>query len=81
MFFRIAPQLYEKSLAGKTIFGLPIAAVVASSGSSRRSSASGRCSSTRTRLINPTQVMIVAGVFVLGFVFYYVMKMIRDPKE
>ena len=26
---------------------------------------------------DPTQVMIVAGVFVLGFVFYYVMKMIR----
>ena len=26
---------------------------------------------------DPTQVMIVAGVFVLGFVFYYVMKLIR----
>ena len=26
---------------------------------------------------NPTQVMIVAGVFVLGFAFYYIMKMIK----
>jgi APA family basic amino acid/polyamine antiporter len=75
----LRPQLYEKSpLAGKTIFGLPIMTVACFLGFIAAQfyfwtlffdpNAAGH---------DPTQVAIVAGVFVLGFVFYYVMKMIR----
>jgi amino acid transporter len=80
MFFPyLRPQLYEKSpLAGKTVFGLPIMTVGCFLGFIAAQfyfwtlffdpNAAGH---------DPTQVMIVAGVFVLGLAFYYVMKMIR----
>ena len=75
----LRPQLYEKSpLANKTLFGLPIMSVGCFLGFIAAQfyfwtlffdpNAAGH---------DPTQVMIVAGVFVLGLVFYYVMKMIR----
>ena len=79
----LRPQIYEKSpLAGKTVFGLPIMTVGCFLGFIAAQfyfwtlffdpNAAGH---------DPTQVMIVAGVFVLGFVFYYVMKMISSRKE
>ena len=80
MFFPyLRPQIYEKSpIAGKTIFGLPIMTVGCFLGFIAAQfyfwtlffdpNAAGH---------DPTQVMIVAGVFVLGFAFYYIMKMIR----
>ena len=80
MFFPyLRPQLYEKSpIAGKTVFGLPIMTVGCFLGFIAAQfyfwtlffdpNAAGH---------DPTQVMIVAGVFVLGFAFYYIMKMIR----
>ena len=80
MFFPyLRPQLYEKSpIAGKTVFGLPIMTVGCFFGFIAAQfyfwtlffdpNAAGH---------DPTQVMIVAGVFVIGFAFYYVMKMIR----
>lgn len=75
----LRPELYEKSpIAGKTIFGLPIMTVGCFLGFIAAQfyfwtlffdpNAAGH---------EPTQVAIVAGVFVLGLVFYYVMKMIR----
>lgn len=75
----LRPQLYEKSpLAGKTVFGLPVMSVACFLGFIAAQfyfwtlffdpNAAGH---------EPTQVAIVAGVFVLGLVFYYVMKMIR----
>lgn len=75
----LRPQLYEKSpLANKTVFGLPIMSVGCFLGFIAAQfyfwtlffdpNAAGH---------DPTQVMIVVGVFVLGLVFYYVMKMIR----
>jgi amino acid transporter len=80
MFFPyFRPQLYEKSpIANKKLFGLPIMTVACFLGFIAAQfyfwtlyfdpNAAGH---------DPTQVMIVAGVFVLGFVFYYVMKMVR----
>ncbi len=73
------PELYEKSpLAGKTVFGLPIMTVGCFLGFLAAQfyfwtlffdpNAAGH---------DPTQVAIVAGVFVIGLAFYYVMKMIR----
>jgi amino acid transporter len=78
----LRPQLYEKSpLAGKTLFGLPIMTVGCFLGFIAAQfyfwtlffdpNAAGH---------EPTQVMIVAGVFVLGFVFYYVMKFIKKSQ-
>ena len=75
----LRPQLYEKSpLAGKTVFGLPIMTVACFLGFIAAQfsfwtlffdpNAAGH---------EPTQVMIVAGVFVFGLVFYYVMKFIK----
>jgi amino acid transporter len=75
----LRPQLYEKSpLAGKTVFGLPVMTVGCFLGFIAAQfyfwtlffdpNAAGH---------DPTQVMIVAGVFVIGFVFYYVMKFIK----
>jgi len=75
----LRPELYEKSpIAGKTVFGLPIMTVACFLGFIAAQfyfwtlffdpNAAGH---------EPTQVAIVAGVFVLGLVFYYVMKMIR----
>jgi amino acid transporter len=75
----LRPQLYEKSpIAGKTLFGLPIMTVACFLGFIAAqfffwtlffdANAAGH---------DPTQVMIVAGVFVLGLVFYYVMKFIK----
>jgi APA family basic amino acid/polyamine antiporter len=80
MFFPyLRPQLYEKSpIASKTVFGLPIMTVACFLGFIATQfyfwtlyfdpNAAGH---------DPTQVMIVAGVFVLGFVFYYIMKLIK----
>jgi len=73
------PDLYEKSpLAGKTLFGLPIMTVGCFLGFLAAQfyfwtlffdpNAAGH---------DPTQVAIVAGVFVIGLAFYYIMKMIR----
>jgi APA family basic amino acid/polyamine antiporter len=73
------PDLYEKSpLAGKTVFGLPIMTVGCFLGFLAAQfyfwtlffdpNAAGH---------DPTQVAIVAGVFVIGLAFYYIMKMIR----
>jgi len=73
------PELYDKSpLAGKTVFGLPIMTVGCFLGFVAAQfyfwvlffdpNAAGH---------DPTQVAIVAGVFVFGFAFYYVMKLIR----
>ncbi len=73
------PQLYEKSpIASKTIFGLPMMSVACFLGFIASQfyfwtlffdpNAAGH---------DPTQLMIVAGVFVFGFAFYYVMKLIR----
>ncbi|HXG78212.1 MAG TPA: amino acid permease [Methyloceanibacter sp.] len=78
----LRPQLYEKSpLANKTVFGLPIMSVACFFGFVAAQfyfwtlfsdpNAAGH---------DPTQVAIVAGVFVLGLVFYYVMKMIRQSQ-
>jgi amino acid transporter len=78
----LRPQIYEKSpLAGKTVFGLPIMTVGCFLGFVAAQfyfwtlffdpNAAGH---------DPTQVMIVAGVFVLGFVFYYVMKFIKKSQ-
>jgi amino acid transporter len=78
----LRPQLYEKSpLAGKTLFGLPIMSVGCFLGFIAAQfyfwtlfndpNAAGH---------EPTQVMIVAGVFVLGLVFYYVMKFIKKSQ-
>jgi amino acid transporter len=75
----LRPELYEKSpIAGKTVFGLPIMTVACFLGFIAAQfyfwtlyfdpNAAGH---------EPTQVMIVAGVFVLGLVFYYLMKLIR----
>ncbi len=75
----LRPQIYEKSpLAGKTVFGLPIMTVACFLGFVAAlfyfwtlfsdPNAAGH---------EPTQVMIVAGVFVFGLVFYYVMKFIK----
>jgi basic amino acid/polyamine antiporter, APA family len=80
MFFPyLRPQLYEKSpIAGKTVFGLPIMTVGCFLGFIAAQfyfwtlffdpNAAGH---------DPTQVMIVAGVFVLGLAFYYIMKLIK----
>jgi APA family basic amino acid/polyamine antiporter len=80
MFFPyLRPQIYEKSpIAGKTVFGLPIMTVGCFLGFIAAQfyfwtlffdpNAAGH---------DPTQVMIVAGVFVLGLAFYFIMKMIR----
>ena len=78
----LRPQIYEKSpLAGKTLFGLPIMTVGCFLGFIAAQfyfwtlfldpNAAGH---------DPTQVMIVAGVFLLGFVFYYVMKFIKKSQ-
>jgi amino acid transporter len=78
----LRPQIYEKSpLAGKTVFGLPIMTVGCFLGFIAAQfyfwtlffdpNAAGH---------DPTQVMIVAGVFLLGFVFYYVMKFIKKSQ-
>jgi amino acid transporter len=78
----LRPQLYEKSpLAGKTLFGVPIMSVGCFLGFIAAQfyfwtlfndpNAAGH---------EPTQVMIVAGVFVLGLVFYYVMKFIKKSQ-
>jgi amino acid transporter len=78
----LRPQLCEKSpLAGKTLFGLPIMSVGCFLGFIAAQfyfwtlfndpNAAGH---------EPTQVMIVAGVFVLGLVFYYVMKFIKKSQ-
>jgi basic amino acid/polyamine antiporter, APA family len=75
----LRPQLYEKSpIANRTILGLPMMTVACFLGFIAAQfyfwtlyfdpNAAGH---------DPTQVMIVAGVFVLGLVFYYIMKMIR----
>lgn len=75
----LRPQLYEKSpLANKKLFGLPIMTVGCFLGFLASQfyfwvlffdpTAAGH---------EPTQVMIVAGVFIAGLVFYYVMKLIR----
>lgn len=83
MFFPyLRPQLYEKSpIASMTLFGLPIMTVGCFLGFIAAQfyfwtlyfdpNAAGH---------DPTQVMIVAGVFVLGFAFYYVMKLIRQSQ-
>jgi amino acid transporter len=83
MFFPyLRPQIYEKSpLASMTVFGLPIMTVGCFLGFIAAQfyfwtlffdpNAAGH---------DPTQVMIVAGVFVLGFVFYYVMKFIKKSQ-
>jgi amino acid transporter len=80
MFFPyLRPQIYEKSpIASRKIFGLPIMTVACFLGFIAAQfyfwtlyfdpNAAGH---------DPTQVMIVAGVFVLGFAFYYIMKLIR----
>lgn len=73
------PEIYEKSpLAGKTVFGLPIMTV---------GCFLGFCaamfyfwtlfSDPNAAGHDPVQVAIVAGVFVIGLVFYQIMKMIR----
>jgi basic amino acid/polyamine antiporter, APA family len=78
----LRPQIYEKSpLAGKTVFGLPIMTVGCFLGFIAAQfyfwtlffdpNAAGH---------DQTQVMIVAGVFLLGFVFYYVMKFIKKSQ-
>jgi basic amino acid/polyamine antiporter, APA family len=78
----LRPQLYEKSpIASKKVFGFPIMTVGCFLGFIASQfyfwtlffdpNAAGH---------DPTQVIIVAGVFVLGFVFYYVMKLIRQSQ-
>ena len=78
----LRPQIYEKSpISNRKIFGLPMMTVACFLGFVASqfyfwllfldANAAGH---------DPTQVMIVAGVFVLGLVFYYVMKMIRQSQ-
>ncbi len=75
----LRPQIYEKSpISNRKILGLPMMTVACFLGFVASQfyfwllfldpSAAGH---------DPIQVMIVAGVFVLGLAFYYVMKMIR----
>lgn len=76
------PELYEKSpLHGKTILGLPIMTVGCFLGFLAAQfyfwtlffdpNAAGH---------DPTQVAIVAGVFIIGIVFYFIMKAIRKSQ-
>jgi amino acid transporter len=78
----LRPELYETSpIAGKTVFGLPIMTVACFLGFIAAQfyfwtlffdpNAAGH---------DPTQVAIVAGVFVLGLGFYYIMKLIRQSQ-
>ena len=78
----LRPQIYEKSpISNRRIFGLPmmtVACLLGFVGSQfyfwllfLDANAAGH---------DPTQVMIVVGVFVLGLAFYYVMKMIRKSQ-
>jgi amino acid transporter len=78
----LRPQLYEKSpLANHTVFGLPIMTVGCFLGFLAAQfyfwtlfsdpNAAGH---------DPTQVAIVAAVFIFGLGFYYVMKMIRKSQ-
>jgi amino acid transporter len=78
----LRPELYERSpIAGKTVFGLPIMTVACFLGFIAAQfyfwtlffdpNAAGH---------DPTQVAIVAGVFVLGLGFYYIMKLIRQSQ-
>ena len=78
----LRPQIYEKSpISNRKIFGLPMMTVACFLGFVASQfyfwllfldpTAAGH---------DPTQVMIVAGVFVLGLAFYYVMKMIRKSQ-
>ncbi|MDA1091391.1 MAG: amino acid permease [Proteobacteria bacterium] len=78
----LRPQIYEKSpISNRRIFGLPMMTVACFLGFVGSQfyfwllfldpSAAGH---------DPTQVMIVVGVFVLGLAFYYVMKMIRKSQ-
>lgn len=78
----LRPQIYEKSpISNRKIFGLPMMTVACFLGFVASqfyfwllfldANAAGH---------DPTQVMIVAGVFVLGLAFYYVMKMIRQSQ-
>ncbi|MEZ5827695.1 MAG: amino acid permease [Hyphomicrobiales bacterium] len=75
----LRPELYEKSpVANIKVFGLPAMSVACFLGAVASQfyfwtlffdpNAAGH---------DPTQVAIVGGVFVLGFVFYFVMKLIR----
>ncbi len=75
----LRPQIYEKSpLANRKLFGLPIMTVGCFLGFIASqfyfwtlffdANAAGH---------EPDQVAIVAGVFIFGLVFYYIMKMIR----
>jgi amino acid transporter len=76
------PHIYEKSpLATKTLFGLPMMTVACALGFAGAQFyfwtlffdpiAAGH---------DPQQLMIVFGVFVIGIVFYYVMKQIRKSQ-
>lgn len=78
----LRPQLYEKSpLANHKVFGLPIMSVGCFLGFLAAQfyfwtlyfdpNAAGH---------DPTQVAIVAGVFVFGLAFYFIMKMIRKSQ-
>ena len=78
----LRPQIYEKSpISNRKIFGLPMMTVACFLGFVGSqfyfwllfldANAAGH---------DPTQVMIVVGVFVLGLAFYYVMKMIRKSQ-
>lgn len=73
------PDIYEKSaIAGKTLFGLPLMTVACTLGFAASQfffwtlfideAAAGH---------DPQQLAIVGGVFVIGLVFYFVMKQIR----
>ncbi len=78
----LRPQLYEKSpIANRTILGLPMMSVACFLGFIASQfyfwtlffdpTAAGH---------DPAQVSIVAGVFLIGLVFYFVMKMIRKSQ-
>lgn len=76
------PEIYEKSpIAGRTVMGLPLMTVACGAGFLAAQfyfwtlffdpSAAGH---------DPQQLMIVGGVFVIGIVFYLVMKQIRKSQ-
>ena len=76
------PQIYEKSpIATKNILGLPMMTVACALGFAASQFYFWTLWSDPVAAgHDPQQLMIVAGVFVIGFAFYFVMKQIRKAQ-
>lgn len=83
MFFPyLRPQLYEKSpIANRRVLGLPLMTVSCFLGFVASQFYFWTLFSDPTAAgHDPTQVAIVAGLFAIGFAFYFIMKMIRKSQ-